>query len=130
VKTFDDFFFSILPSEQKIITRLRNIILDTSPKLVEKMSYGAPFYFIRQRICFLWPASLAMSGIKEGVNLGLCKGYLLSDEQKALDKGNRKEVYYLHFKSLSEINEELLKEMLFEAILVDEEHGNKSKRKK
>lgn len=128
MKTFDDFFFSTEPNEQKIIIRLRHIILEASPKIKEKLSYGAPFYFIHQRICFIWPASLALSGIKEGVNLGLCKGHLLSDEQKILIRGNRKEVYYLNFKSLTDINEECVRELIQEAILVDEGFAKKAKR--
>lgn len=129
MKTFEEFFFDALPSEQKIIAQLRNIILEASPKIREKISYAAPFYFINQRICFIWPASLPMGGISEGVNLGLCKGYLLSDEDKILIRGNRKEVFYLNFKSLSDINEERVREIIHEAILTDEGFRKKSKHK-
>ncbi len=120
MKTFDDFYYNLTESEKAIVSLLRKIILDTAPGLEEKISYGVPYYFRKTRVCFIWPASVKQ-GPKSGVQLGFCKGYLLSNEQRILESGGRKEVYTITYHAVKEIKPALIREVIHEAIIVDEE---------
>lgn len=116
----EDYLHSLDGEESKIANYLHQIILSTSPKVKTKLSYGVPYYRINYRLCFVWPASAPYSILKEGVQLGFCKGNLLSNVQGALEMGNRKEVAIINFTKQNQINEQLISEILFEAIEVDE----------
>lgn len=106
--------------EKQIANYLYEIVLSTSPKFKTKLSYGVPYFSINYRVCFIWPASSPYAIEKEGVQFGLCKGSLLSNHQGILDMGNRKEVAIVNFTQANQINEDALREILFEAIEVDE----------
>lgn len=67
--------------------------------LREKLSYGVPYYFLKSRICFIWPASMPNSSNAEGVTLGFCKGYLMGNEEGLLKAQGRKEVFVILYLS-------------------------------
>lgn len=119
-KDFDSFLEALPPVEQIICLRLRMLILEHCPGLKETWAYGAPFYKGRRRICFLYPASLPYSGLKEGVNFGFNRANLLSNLHGLLDPGERKEVAYIRINTPKDIQENLLLEILQEAVLVDQ----------
>ncbi len=109
--------------ERELVDILRTIILECLPNCVEKLSYNVPYYFGHSRICFIWPASVPWGNLEQNeVLLGFCKGYLLMDEIGYLEKGNRKKVFGKTFKHKKEIDEDLLKAYLFEALELDEIH--------
>ena len=131
----EDLITTLPSDEQIIVKRLRSVILDTDPRLQEKLSYGVPYFFHHRRICFIWPTSLVPCGynqkepVIEKVTLGLCYGNLLSNDQGLLIAEKRKQVYVIRFSSVAEIQEQAIREIIQEAILVDEEFGkNKKKR--
>ncbi len=126
MKTYEDFFYPLSEEEKTIVTRLRQLVQSTAPEMTEKISYNVPYYFRHTRVCFIWPSSVK-PGPKSGVVLGFCKGYLLSNEQGLLEKENRKEVYMIPFHSVKEIQEGPLREILLEALLVDQETAKKKK---
>jgi hypothetical protein len=77
-------------------------------------------------ICFVWPPSIYWSPKQnpgkhahKGVTLGFCYGNLMSNEQGVLQKEGRKQVYCMYFKSLQEIDETLIRSLLFEAEMLD-----------
>lgn len=119
-KNFDVFLDALTPVERAICIRLRALIADNYPEMTETWAYGAPFYKRRSRVCFLYPASLPYSGVKEGVQFGFAKGNLLSNEQGLLHLGNRKEVAYISVQEEKDIREGLFLEILHEAILLDQ----------
>ena len=127
-------FLDFLPEKELKITRaLRKIIFGCITDVTEKLSYNVPFYSRRKSICFLWPASVLWGKKKtyEGVRFGFANGYLLSDENNFLERGNRKRVYWKDFRSVKEIDVALLKSFIFEAAVLDEQHaGNKKNQKK
>lgn len=127
-KDFDAFFEALLPSEQAICAMMRSLILEHFPELKEKFSYGAPFYHLNSRICFLYPASLPYSGIETGVNFGLNRGHLLSNEDGLLEFADRKEVAYIHLGKPGDIQTNRFLEILHEAVLVDEAMATNKKR--
>ncbi|OUR99687.1 hypothetical protein A9Q84_01290 [Halobacteriovorax marinus] len=105
-------------NEFKIVTELRRIVQMTLPDLVEKISYGVPYFSGKRRVCFIWP-SVVPQGPREGVWLGFCYGYRMDDPKEILEKGSRKQVFTLTFKNLEQIDESLLQEYLLEARMTD-----------
>ena len=106
-------FVQALPREERLITqRLRELVLETEPRLVEKMNYRVPYYIRNKQICFIWPVSApdapkAKNQKADGtlVSFGLCYGNLLANEQGLL---------------LSE-GEKQIVEIIQEAVLVDQQ---------
>jgi hypothetical protein len=126
----EDFIMALPKDEQLLLNRLRSIILDCDPRIQEKLSYSVPYFFHHRRICFLWPSS-ACSGPKDAkILLGFCYGNLLSNEQRLLAGERRKQVYTARFSSLSEIDERVIREVVLEAVLVDEQFAKAKKTKK
>lgn len=125
-----DEFLDFLPEDElKIVTLLRKLILHCIPECTEKLSYNVPFYKKYSNICFIWPSSVAWGdNMKQrGVRFGFSKGYLLTDEIGYLDKGSRKQVYWRDFYSIKDIDVDLLKAYIFEAVMIDEERRKKKK---
>jgi hypothetical protein len=128
----DEIVLGLPKDEQVIVKKLRSLVLDSLPKAGEKLSYGAPFYARHKMICFIWAPSLTW-GIqtkpgkhaKKGVSLGFCQGHLMANKDGILLKENRKQVYSMYFKKLSDIDEQQIRALLFEADLIDQTFSNK-----
>ena len=121
-KDFESFYAALLPEEQAIVLRLRDLILDNFPELREKFGYGVPFYHRHARICLIYPASVPYSGATKGVWLGFTKGNLLSNRQGLLEfSANRKVVGSISFESPEAIKEQPILEILHEAVQLDED---------
>lgn len=118
-----DQFLDYLPEEEfKIVTLLRRIIFDCIPEIKEKLSYNVPYYYRYSRICFIWPASVPWGNLAEGVAIGFCRGSELLDELNYLEKDGRKLVYRRTFRRANEIDIDVLKSYIFEAIVLDKQH--------
>lgn len=128
-KSVGEFLDVLSEEELTIVQELRSIIFDVLPECTEKLAYNVPFYYMHSRICFVWPASIRWGGVDSGVALGFCRGHLISDKIKYLEKGNRKNVFTKIFTSENQIDPEILKSYLFEAKEIDE-RLNRSKTKK
>ncbi len=123
-------FSRALPREERLIFQhLREFVLETEPRLVEKMNFGVPYYTRNRMVCFIWPVSApdapkAKNQKNDGtlVSLGFCYGNLLSNEQGLLLAEGRKQVYIIRLRSLKEFNsiEKQVAEILNEAVLLDE----------
>ena len=125
-----DELIDFLPSDElKIFQFLRQLVLSCIPDVSEKLSYNVPYYKRHKNICFIWPASILWGQKKtyDGVRFGFTNGYLLIDEIDYLDKGNRKQVYYKDFTSIKDIDTDLLKAYIFEAVLIDQDLADKRK---
>jgi Domain of unknown function (DU1801) len=124
-------FLAYLPEEElKIAELLRKIVFYCIPDIEEKISYNVPYYKRYSNICYIWPGSVQWGNVKHtGVQFGFNKGYLIPDEINWLEKGNRKQVYWKTFYSVKEIDIDLLKAYIFEAVMIDED-DNRIKRKK
>lgn len=121
-RNVQDFLDHLPEEEREIVEFLRHLILQTIPDCTEKLAYNVPFYYRRSRVCFLWPAAIPWGGIQqgEGVQLGFCQGFLLPDSRGYLERGNRKEVASRTFTNPKEIDSELLRTYLFDAVQLDE----------
>jgi hypothetical protein len=133
-------FARALPREEQLIcTRLRELILETEPRLLEKMNYRVPYYSGKKLVCFIWPVSAplapkAKNQKKDGaiVTLGFCYGNLLSNDQGLLLSEGRKQVYIIRLRSMKELSgiEKQIVEIVREAVLVDQLSSRKSSVKK
>jgi hypothetical protein len=114
-------FREYLSQEEKEITDyLRDIVLRTLPATCkEKLSYNVPFYSGRRRICFIWPGSVPWGGFRKGVMLGFCQGNKLKDPNFYLTHGSNKQVYYIIYNTLEEIDEDIVVSLLEDALLTD-----------
>ncbi len=126
-----DEFLEFLPEEElQIVSFLRQIVLDAIPNCKERLAYNVPFYRRRSNVCFIWPSSIMWGNMKNrGVRFGFSNGYLLKDESNFLDKGNRKQIYWKDFYQLSDINVDLLKSFIYEAVVIDQEKFLKKQNK-
>lgn len=133
-------FLRALPREEQLITkRLRDIVLETEPRLVEKMNYWVPYYTRNKLVCFIWPVSApdapkAKNQKADGtlVSFGLCYGNRLSNNQGLLLAEGRKQVYIIRLHSFKELTtiEKQIVEIIQEAVLVDEQSKRKTRKKK
>jgi Domain of unknown function (DU1801) len=125
-KTVDDFLEFLPKEELKIVQYLRQIVFDCMPDAQERLAFNVPFYRLRANVCFIWPPSVKWgSKGHTGVRFGFANGYLINDEIKYLDRGSRKQVYWKDFQSTADVNIELLKAYLYEAIIIDQEKAKK-----
>ena len=119
-----DEFLEFLPEgELETVKLLRQIIFDCVPNITEKLSYNVPFYKKNKGMFFIWPASVLWGKKKSysGVRFGFQQGYLLRDDLHIFIKGNRKQVYYLDFLNSNDIDIDILKTYIFDAVLNDEQ---------
>jgi Domain of unknown function (DU1801) len=124
-------FIDDLPKDERIlVSRLRALLFDTEPRFREKLSYGVPYFSLRRRVCFIWPASAPLGPINAKVSFGFCYGNLLSNEQGVLLSEGRKQVHIVRFSSMRDINEKELLEIIREALIIDELFLPKKKSKK
>ncbi|RKD91027.1 uncharacterized protein DUF1801 [Mangrovibacterium diazotrophicum] len=107
-------------NELAVVEKLRDMIYANIPEVREKLSYNVPYFSIHSRICFIWPSAIPWGKVeRHGIKLGFCKGHLLHDELNYLEKENRKEVYCKTYYKPEDIDEDLLKTFLFEAVEID-----------
>ena len=119
--TVEEFFDFIPGNERAIAEALREIIFECIPGVKEKLSYNVPYYYGKRRICFIWPSSIPWGNVKkDGVLLGFCYGNLLTDDLNILEKGQRKQVFAKTFLDVSDINQDLIRKYLFQAVEIDE----------
>jgi hypothetical protein len=101
-----------LPEDlREVAVRLREIILSTI-EVDEKLSYTVPFYYGRSRVCYL-------NARKDVLNLGFCRGHEMQD-MGLLEVKGRSEVRTIEFRSVSDIDEHSIKELLLEADRLDQ----------
>jgi hypothetical protein len=113
-------FLHYLPEDQlQMVEALRNLVLECIPDGTEKLAYNVPFYYRYSRICFIWPAAVPWGAVKNGVQIGFCKGSLLSDTAYLTADG-RRSVFVKQFDSLKEIDAGRMRALLYEAVLIDE----------
>ena len=128
-RSVDEFLEFLPPQERKIVDELRKLVFDCLPECTEKLSYNVPYYALRYGVCFIWPASVQWKIVtQQSVDLGFCKGHLLTDDLNYLDKGKRKEVYVRTFYSVKDIDADLLRSFIYEAAIVDEQLAKSKKR--
>ena len=128
------FIAELSGAEKIIVSRIRNMILDSDPRISEGLSYGVPYFSHNRRICFLWPISKQPGGYpppgpdREKVSFGFCYGNLLSNSQGLMMMEERKQVSVIKLYSPKDIDENSFREIINEAVLVDDQFAKRKKR--
>jgi hypothetical protein len=107
--------------ELEIVLFLRKIILECMPDCKEKLAYNVPFYYRHSRICYIWPATIPWDKMSKSVAIGFCKGDSFLDETFETTK--------FSYNSVDKVDIALLKEQIYEAILIDEKIVKARRRK-
>ena len=93
-KEVDGYIARFDGERKEILSRLRAIILKTSPGLREEMKMGVPWY----------GGSFYLVALKDHVNMGFCLGGSLKKYEKGL-QGSGKYMRHLKFRSLADVDE-------------------------
>lgn len=118
-----DFILSKTGKQQAILEYLDAVITE-HPKVVSKIRYRVPFYYLKSWLCYLNPQ-------KDGsVEFSFIRGNELADEDDLLEAKGRKQVKSTTFFDVEDIPIEKVKRILQEAFLLDETVPYASKRKK
>ena len=100
---------------------LREIILNSSPFIEEKIAYTIPFFKHFGMLCYIAHG-------KRGVEVGFWRGNELSNEQGALTNDERKIVRSLVYQKVEDIDQQILMEILQEAMMLNEERFKTKKK--
>ena len=91
--TVEEYIANRSPAIQPLLIQLRRLILDSSPQMYEKISWGIPFFYCKGHVCYL---NSPKSG-PERVELAFLRGFELSDEAGLLRDQGRKTVKSITF---------------------------------
>lgn len=137
VKSVDELIMNLPRAERVIVEKLRALIMECLPTATEKAYYdmGIPFYTRNRLVCFIWPASVFWGPKRttetqsaKGTSLGFNQGYLMSNEDGVLLSEGRKQVYVMYFHKLTDIDENQIRALLYEALLIDDSFKKKKKK--
>ncbi len=78
----DEYIESLPDEKREIAEQLREMILNIIPNVQEKLSFKIPFYHYHGMFCYI-------NEVKDGIDLGLCRGKDLIDVLPQLDQGKR-----------------------------------------
>jgi hypothetical protein len=108
----NDFIFGREGKQLEIMNHLHYLLTETY-NLEPKLKFGIPFYYRKHWICYINP-------LKNGlVELVFLRGNELSNEQGILHSKNRKMVKGIEITGMIDVPENLLHEIINEAILLD-----------
>ena len=108
-------YIESLPDEKReIAEQLREMILRLIPHVQEKLSFKIPFYHYHGMFCYL-------NEVKDGIDLGLCRGKDLVDVLPQLEQGKRVMVASVIIRSKKEIQTKQIEEVLLTAANWQEE---------
>jgi hypothetical protein len=110
---------------QSIFKLLRQIILQSAPNIEERIRYGIPFFDYHGWMCYLSPLKK-----DKGVYIAFLRGFELSNEQGILEANGRTMIKSITYTHVKEIQEAHLREIIQEALLLNEEHYKAKKAKK
>ena len=118
-----DFIFNA-SGKQKAILEYLDAIITENPRVISKIRYKVPFYYLKSWICYLIPR-------KDGsVDLSFIRGNELSNEDGLWQARDRKQVKSLSFFDINEIPVDAVNRILHETFLLDEISSKASKKKK
>ncbi len=112
MKTVENFILGLDGSQKAIVSFLHQR-LSHHHELMPKIRFNIPMYYRKTWICYLNPVK------NNGIELAFLKGYMLSNEQKILNSKGRKMVSGIDFFDMSEIDEQIIDQIIQEAIILD-----------
>ena len=113
-----DEFVNKLPEKiQQFVEILRRIILTSSEQISEQIKHKIPFYSFKGNLCYINPSD-------EKVVLGFSRGADLPDEFRML-VGTGKSVRHVIFNASQKIDEDKVRNLIYEALIVNEIKGER-----
>ncbi|MCI5082247.1 MAG: DUF1801 domain-containing protein [Saprospiraceae bacterium] len=119
--TVDDFIYQQEAKQRELLLYMHQLLTDEF-ELQCKIRYKIPFYDRKTWICYLNPLK------NQGIELAFVRGNELSNEQGLLSSKGRKQVYGVEIQEIADIPLGSLKEVLHEAVLLDDTTPYASKR--
>jgi hypothetical protein len=110
----DEYIESLPDEKREIAEQLREMIHTIIPNVQEKLSFKIPFYHYHGMFCYL-------NEVKEGIDLGLCRGKDLIDVLPQLEQGTRVMVASVSIRSKKEILTKNIQDVLLTAANWQEE---------
>lgn len=104
----DEYIESLPDEKREIAEQLREMILSLIPNVQEKLSFKIPFYHYHGMFCYL-------NEVRDGIDLGLCRGKDLVDVLPQLEQGKRVMVASVIIRSKKEIQTKQIEEVLLTA---------------
>jgi hypothetical protein len=123
VSSVQDFIYQSRGGQREVLHYLHEL-LTREYDLTDKIRYRIPFYDGASWICYCNPTGEGM------VELAFVRGNELSNEQGLLIGGGRKQVLGVEFATTDDIPHEMLREVIQEAILLDQSVPYSPKRSK
>jgi hypothetical protein len=123
-KSICEFLDSLPEEELPIVEALRELVLECIPDCKEKLAYNVPFYYRYSRIVFIWAASVPWGALDKGVALSFFKGTQFFE----LETEGKKSVGRKVFTSLKQNNQLEIRQLLYEAVLLDEQEHKLKRR--
>ncbi len=109
----EDFIYQFEGSQRALLLYFHNLLCNEL-ELTSKIRFKIPFYDRKTWICYTNPTKTG------GVDFALVRGNELSNAQGLLEQRGRKQIYSVEFKTIQDIPEDTLYEVLQEALLLDE----------
>ena len=107
----EDYILNQPEPYRSILLHLQVVIEHTIPNLVLKYKYRIPFYYVDNKpFCYL-----NVSHKKQFVDLGFWKGNQIQIHQEHLITENRKVMVSLRYKTVEDIHDTVLREVLLKA---------------
>ena len=110
----DEYIESLPHEKQEIAEQVREMILSLIPHVQEKLSFKIPFYHYHGMFCYI-------NEVKDGIDIGLCRGKDLIDVLPQLEQGKRVMVASVIIRSKKEIQTKQIEEVLLTAANWQEE---------
>jgi len=119
----EEYIYEYEGEKREIMLYFHNLFV-SDLNLMAKIRFQIPFYYGRSWICYLNPNK------RKEVELAFIRGNELSNAQGLLETRGRKQVTSIELKRTKDIPEEVILEIIHEAILLDETTPYASKNKK
>jgi uncharacterized protein YdhG (YjbR/CyaY superfamily) len=110
----DEYIESLPAEKREIAEQLREMIISLIPNVQEKLSFNIPFYHYHGMFCYL-------NEVKDGIDLGLCRGKDLIDVLPQLEQGKRLMVASVIIRTKKEIQTKNIQDVLLTAANWQEE---------
>ena len=113
METVENFILG-LDGQQKAIVSFLHQNLTRNHDLIPKIRFKIPMYYRKSWVCYLNPIK------NNGIELAFMKGHMLSNELGFLNQKNRKMVSGIEFFDVNQINEQMVNQIIQEAIILDD----------
>lgn len=112
-----DFIENQEPFISALMNQLRNLILNTHPKMRERFLFNTVMFGVKNELCYF-----VVLNKNKGIEVGFHRGFQMSNEQGLLESKKRKFIHGITFIDQEDLKnkEVIFKEILQEAIILDE----------